>query len=41
MLNIKYNNHKIHEVDLDSSYKDELLLPGDNLYIQTKSKLKF
>jgi len=33
-INIKYNNHKIHEVDLDSNYKNELLLSGDNLYIQ-------
>lgn len=40
-INIKYNNHKTHEVDLDSIYKDELLLPGDNLYTQTRFKLKF
>jgi len=40
-INIKYSNHKIHEVDLDSSYKDDVLLPGDNLYTQTRSKLKF
>lgn len=40
-INIKYSNHKIHEVDLDNSYKDGLLLPRDNLYTQTRSKLKF